>query len=700
MRARVILAAAAALAATAAPTTAHAQEFTKKALTIPVVVGPNDDVRCNVSANLFTPAGVTASNPAPAVMGTNGFGGSKADFDRLGAAYARRGYVFLAYSGLGFGGSGCKIQLDDPDYDGKAGSQIVTHLAGLGEVVRDKPGDPRVGMIGGSYGGEIQFSIAGQDPRLDALVPQITWNDLSYSLTGNNTDFEYGVTSRTPGVSKIDWPAAFFGIGVANTITGGSPTDPSHLGTCPNFDDRVCPSLVTSATLGFPDASTIALLRHASVATYMNRIRVPTLLAQGQHDTLFNLQEAVATYKALYAQGTPVKLLWRSAGHSGGTIAGESDADNPETAYESRMALEWFDYYLRGIGDAPKLDFTFLRDWAPYTGDAAPAVGRTPSYPAGTSRSLFLSGAGALVDSAPAVQSGSAQFAVIPGAQTGSGGGVTGQGVNEAPGTFASWTSAPLGEDTDVVGVPRLTVKVDAPAHALSQAGGPAGMLVLFAKLIDVDPAAGTSTLPKRQLSAVRIPDVTKPVTIELPGVAHRFAKGHQIRLTLATSSAVYRNSNVAGPVTVRVDPAAPSELTIPVLGDQKGATGAGPGGTTNFESSPEAPKPQPPGLGYKGATTPRAARLPSARRCLSRRVFRIHLRRPAKRLGRVKTVRVTVNGKRVKVRRGKRLSARVDLRGMPKGTVRVMITVRTTKGRTLRSARTYRTCVPRKKRS
>jgi hypothetical protein len=58
----------------------------------------------------------------------------------------------------------------------------------------------------------------------------------------------------------------------------------------------------------------------------------------------------------------------------------------------------------------------------------------------------------------------------------------------------------------------------------------------------------------------------------------------------------------------------------------------------------------------------------------------------------------VTVNGKRVKTRKGKRVKATVDLRGLPKGIARVSVTVRTAKGRTLRSARTYRTCVPKKR--
>src|SRR5687768_13756617 len=119
----------AALALLAAPATAPAQEpFTKKALSVKVMVGPNDDQECTVVADLYTPTGASKRDPAPAILATNGFGGSKSDYDELAPAYARRGYVFLAYSGLGFGNSGCKITLDDPDWDGKAGSQLVTYL--------------------------------------------------------------------------------------------------------------------------------------------------------------------------------------------------------------------------------------------------------------------------------------------------------------------------------------------------------------------------------------------------------------------------------------------------------------------------------------------------------------------------------------------------------------------------------------------
>jgi ABC-2 type transport system ATP-binding protein len=688
-----------ALAATASP--ALAAEPTKKALTFDVVVGPQDDTECTVTANLFTPAGASKDDPVAAVMATNGFGGGKSDYDALGLAYAKRGYVFLAYSGLGFGNSGCKVTLDDPDWDGKAGSQLLSFLGGtkaandgtkIDLVAKDAPGDPRVGMIGGSYGGQIQFAIAGIDKRLDTIVPSITWNDLSYSLVPNNTDFERGVTYRTPGVTKSDWPALFTALGLSVGFQQAVQNqDPSHLGACPNFTDQVCTSLVTSASTGYADEATLALLRHASVATYMSKIKIPTFLSQGQSDTLFDIQEAVATYQALRAQGTPVKMLWRSSGHSGGNIGGESNSTNLESAYESRMALEWFDYYLRGIGDPPTLDFSFLRDWVKYEGDAAPAVGNTRGYPASRDETVFLSGTDQLVPDRAGVKPGSASFAAAPGA-TGTGGAAIAQPpAGNAAGTTASYTTAPLTEDVDVVGVPRLTVKLDAPTFAESQAQGPASKLVLFVKLLDVD-ASGAEVLPRNQLSAVRVADVTKPVEIELPGIAHRFAKGHSMRVVIATSNSTNHGNNLAGPVTVVADPAAPSTLTIPRLGAQAGPVGSAPSGTTPFAPPAGAPAAQPAGSGAR-ARALTAASFSTNKRCVKRRAVAFRIVRHAG-SNRAASAVVTVNGKTVRKLRGAALPAKVRLERMPKrGAYRVQVTVKTVGGKTLRSARTFRAC-------
>jgi hypothetical protein len=46
-----------------------------------------------------------------------------------------------------------------------------------------------------------------------------------------------------------------------------------------------------------------------------------------------------------------------------------------------------------------------------------------------------------------------------------------------------------------------------------------------------------------------------------------------------------------------------------------------------------------------------------------------------------------------VKVVRGSHLSSAVDLRGLPKGTIRVRITIRYREGKALTGVRTYHTC-------
>src|SRR4051794_39453904 len=618
-----IVAATLALLALLAPAAARADTFTVKTLHFDTVVGPNNDTHCDVIGDLYKPSSATAANPAAAVLTTNGFGGSKDDQATLAKAYAARGYVVLSYSGLGFGGSGCKIELDDPDWDGKAGSQLVSFLGGskaatdgtkVDYVIHDRtahdgthhPDDPRVGMIGGSYGGQIQFSVAGIDPRVDALVPQITWNDLSYSLTPNNTSFTSGVTYATPGVPKAEWSALFSALGVADGAQATAKFDTSHLGPCPNFDPRVCPSLVTSSTLGYPDDTTLGLLRHASVSTYMDRIRIPTLLAQGQTDTLFDLQESVATYRALRARNVPVKLLWRSAGHSGGDLkASENDEADPEAGYESRMELEWLDWYLRGLGDPPRLDFSYYQDWIPYKGDAAAAVGEARSYPASTPVTQYLSGSDALVGAPGSVQAGTASFTTTsggaPSSYTETAALDQSAPLTDAPGTFAQYTSPPLAADLDVVGVPTVTLHLSAPTFAASSAAGPGGMLVLFGKLEDVA-QDGSATLTHRLIAPVRIAEADKPVRVELPGIVHRFAKGDRVRLVVASSDAAYKGNQVSGPVSVVADPKAPDALVLP----RSDPSAAGPGQRAGLGGAPAAAPPDPPPAA-RGRGRPRA---------------------------------------------------------------------------------------------
>lgn len=85
---------------------------------------------------------------------------------------------------------------------------------------------------------------------------------------------------------------------------------------------------------------------------------------------------------------------------------------------------------------------------------------------------------------------------------------------------------------------------------------------------------------------------------------------------------------------------------------------------------------------------------LPSPHVCASRRHFRIHLRNHGLH---PLTATVFLNGRRVKVVRGKHLSSAIDLRGLPKGTIRVRITIQYREGRALTGVRTYHTCTSRR---
>jgi len=568
------------LTLTGAPPASAADRYTVTALEFTVRTG---DRTCTVDADLYRPAGVDAQNPAPAVLATNGFGGSKSDgsTDAIGKAFAERGYVGLVYSGLGFGRSGCLITLDDPAVDGKAASGLVDFLGGTRAaddgtkadfVTADAPGDPVVGMIGGSYGGAVQLATASADRRVDALVPLITWNDLAHSLSPNATGARQGVSSSTPGVFKWQWTNGFYLMGEGQPLLVPS-LDPSRFGslTCLHFAARACDTVRLLNSGRYPAAETermLAYARSVSPVSYLSGVRAPTLLVQGQADSLFNLNEATATYRALKAQGTTTKMIWQSWGHSGGQVPGELDlgSGNLETSYVGRRILDWFDRYLHHEEEtATGPEFAYYRDWASGygTADAVPALSRT----------MYLSGDGALVDSRSEVTPGSRRYTnwLLPSSHSESSlAGLIGlpdPAPYDTKGTYLGWTSAPLSAPVDVVGAPKATLKVVSPkAERAQNSADAADKLVLFTKVYDVAPD-GTQKLVNRLVAPVRVPDVTRPFTVELPGIVHRYETGHRLRFVIAASDSAYFGNRGIKPVTVVSAPRDTGVLELPVVG-------------------------------------------------------------------------------------------------------------------------------------
>ena len=568
--------------------------YSLRHVTVTVKVGP-DNHPCVIDADIYKPDKASRANRKPAILTTNGFGGSKDDGNEsaIGRGFVKQGYVVLAYTGLGFPNSGCKITLDDPAYDGKAGKQMVSVLAGtkayldsnkkpqrIRYVAQESPGDPRVGMIGGSYGGQVQYAVAMQDKRVDALIPIITWNDLSYSLAPNNTSLTRGVTYATEGVAKKQWTDLFFSVGITDGVQGGSVDPSRNAPPCPNFADEACPGIAKLNTLGYPDAATLRLARHASVSTYLKRVTAPTLVVQGQKDTLFNLQEAVATFRGLRAQGTPTRMIWQSWGHSDSNPApGELDfaARSLRDSYLGRRFLNWMNHYVKGQPKAPVGSrFSYFRDWVTYDtrpGQAGRAIGNAyaekSTFSQAPTATLYFTGNDGLTTSSN-VATGSASYANAGPTPTSYSetSGVEGSQVNnppsDAPGTAVSFTTAPLTAPADLVGSARMRLNLSAPLAQQSQGAGPGGKLVLFAKIYDVAPD-GTQTLHHRLVSPVRVTDVSEPVSVTLPGVVQRFPAGHRIRVTIAASDLAYGGNLSPQPVTVTTSAAAPSLVRMPL---------------------------------------------------------------------------------------------------------------------------------------
>ncbi|WP_322657441.1 CocE/NonD family hydrolase [Streptomyces justiciae] len=558
--------------ATPAPATG---QYTVTALKFTVQAGGR---ACTIDADLYRPTGV---DRAPAVLATNGFGGSKSDgsTDVIGRAFAERGYVSLVYSGLGFGNSGCLISLDDPDIDGRAASGLIDFLAGKRAaddgtkadfVTLDRKGDPRVGMIGGSYGGAIQLATAAVDHRVDALVPMITWNDLAYSLDPNNA------ARAVPGAFKWQWTNGFYLIGESQPLTTVN-LDPSRINSlgCLHFVTDACDTVRTLNSGSYPAADTAELLAYArsvSPVSYLSRVKAPTLLVQGQADSLFNLNEATATYKTLKAQGTTAKMIWQSWGHSGGQVAGELNLSqgNLESSYVGKRVLAWFDRYLRkqkNTDTGPA--FAYYRDWITDPNGTYATAGSLPVL----SQKLYLSGDGRLVDNRGKVTRGSRTYSnwLVPTSHSESSlAGLVGlpdPAPYDTAGTYLGWTSEPLARATDVVGAPKATLKVVSPkAERTQDSGNAADKLVLFAKLYDVAPD-GTQTLVHRLVAPVRVPDVTRSFTVTLPGIVHRYEQGHRLRFVVAASDDAYFGNRGIKPVTVVSAPGDTGVLELPVAG-------------------------------------------------------------------------------------------------------------------------------------
>ncbi len=300
---------------------------------IPVIDGPHNDDHVLIDATFFTPPG---GGKIPAVLLAHGFGGTKESVRPEAEQLARAGFAVLTWSARGFGASTGQIALDSPDYEVKDVEQLVSWLARQPRVLLDHPGDPRVGITGASYGGAIALLAAAYDHRIDAIVPQSTWNNLATALFPNAAG-----GGPADGVFARQWAGLLFtqgsaGFGAAGPDNGTAAA--AQAARCGRFLPSICAVYQQAATLGRATPQAIALLTRSSPASVASRIKVPTLLVQGENDSLFGLDQANANYAAIRRNGAPVDMVWFAGGHDGG---------DQETSRINELTAQWFDRWLK-----------------------------------------------------------------------------------------------------------------------------------------------------------------------------------------------------------------------------------------------------------------------------------------------------------------------------------------------------------------
>ncbi len=550
-----------------------------------------DNAPVTLDGTIYLPA----RTPAPAVLLAHGYGGSKESVAPDARALAERGYVVLTWSARGFGESGGLVHLDSPRYEVKDAELMLDLLGRRPEVLQDRSGDPRVGVVGASYGGALALMLAGTDHRVDSVVPSITWNDLRQALfpqfatSGPQLTPAGSTPTGGTGVFKRQWTAVLLGASAGRAPAGTAPTPApaSPAGAKAQFDfatlhaacgriaSDLCLGYLQAATTGRPDAALLKLLKASSPARVTARITAPTLLIQGQTDSLFPLSEADANAEQIAAAGTRVELLWEAAGHDGGT----SEAERLRA-----VTAGWLDDTLgpppgRPAGPAPSTVPGFrvtVPDAVLSSTDTNPAPERRsaavfPGLPASAQGSaaalpvtrLALTGGQQLAVSPPG--SVPASLTSLPGAGaalalfTGAGGSSragAGLGLGVLPGQAATFQTAPLNDPVTVTGSSRVTVRITSTATDAT----------LFASLLDVAPD-GDTTLPRQLVSAVRLNGLAaagREVTIALPAIVRDVPAGHRLRVVLSTTDQGY-----AGPLDARgyrIELAGDPVLSVPVV--------------------------------------------------------------------------------------------------------------------------------------
>jgi ABC-2 type transport system ATP-binding protein len=465
----------------------------------------------------------------------HGFSGDKTSVATQAEQLASNGYVVLVWTARGFGNSTGEISMDSPNGEVADVSKLIDYLSTRKEVIQQAENDPLVGITGDSYGGGISLMTAGYDRRIDAVAANITWNNLRQSLFPQNSN------DPLLGPYKKFWAGTFFALA----------TLPNSLaGECGTFTPEWCNAFKDAVATGIPTAADVKLLEASSPSTITNRITAPTLLMQGEADSLFPLSESIKNAEQIHAAHpkTPIAMIWHSGGHDGGT---------DESPRLHQAVIDWFNIYLKGVKkNFPTFQVTNTNGSISLVDSSViPKFLSSPNLPLNIPTKMIpiavpfvalvapIGGIPGAISSLPGV--GSAL------ALAGNVGGVTAAFL---PGQSGFLESAPLAAPIHIVGPSSIKIRISSNKTDA----------ILFFSLV-VRTASGQTKQPDGIVSPVRLTNIANTgsdYTIQLPAVVLDAAVGDKLAIGISTTDQGYALAQDGRQYTIT----AQSPITIPQI--------------------------------------------------------------------------------------------------------------------------------------
>jgi len=466
---------------------------------------PNDLVLTSfddtpIRVHWFPHPDATRAEPAPTVLMGPGWSlPGDTDVEQVGilgsidiATLRAAGYNVLTWDPRGFGDSGGAATVNDKDREGRDVQRLLDWVAEQPQVEVEAVGDPRVGMVGGSYGGGIQLVTSAIDCRVDAIVPIIAWHSLGTSLYKAET-------------VKTGWA------GVLSDL----PTDAM-------VDPRVASAYADGTTTGVLSEEDREWFLSRGPAELVEQVRVPTLLVQGTTDTLFTLDEALTNLAILESNDVPSAMVWYCGGH-GICLTDPGDPERVATA-----AVAWLDRWVQGdesVETGPRVDLLDQRGDR-HTSEAYPEP--TSTIDAQGSGTLELAaGGGAGPATAP---DGSREILDSIAAPI-------------TPGRADRAVEVQISFDADAL-------VIGAPALELTYSGStPDGERPtrVFAQLVD----DGTGLVLDNQITpvAVVLDGEQRTVTVPMEVVSYAAAAGESVTLQLVATTVAYAEPRLGGTI-------------------------------------------------------------------------------------------------------------------------------------------------------